>query len=236
MSDSIIDISGLDRAAVLAALFNASAPSGLGFLQAANGPQIMTVEDARSIIEKQNGDMYFDYVLGRPLKADLRRDEFYPGSFDRDNGGEGTAKRVIDHLRATGEVNSSATKEHRKDLFQKRVETSKEMLPAGFVEKIAGAISLIAEVEEDGIPDVPEGMTPRQHLDWASDQALVYYDHGSPAKAFLLFGILVSKNVDTAWIASSSITPMLLHTGAAEGRSRLEYMMKGFAVSDVASV
>jgi hypothetical protein len=113
MSD-VIDITGIDKAAILAALFNSSAPVGMGLLQADKGPQTMTVEQAREIIDgggqaatpdyefKQltgRPALSFDYVFGRPLKCNLEGDEFDPWGFDRDNGGEGTAMRVIDQLR-----------------------------------------------------------------------------------------------------------------------------------------
>lgn len=112
-----VNIEGLNKADVLAALYNASRPMGLGFLQASGGPLEMTRENADFLLaagSDASGDypagvgrnqLYFDYLHGRPLKLDLSSDtEFEPGGFDRDNGGEGTAQRVIDHLRETGSV------------------------------------------------------------------------------------------------------------------------------------
>jgi hypothetical protein len=108
-----VDITGLSKAAVLAALFNAAAPQGMGFLQAAHAPAIMDEEHAASIVERQ---LEVDYLYGRPLKLDLSSDEFDPWGFDRDNGGEGAAWRVIDELRSTSEVSSEATLERARDM------------------------------------------------------------------------------------------------------------------------
>ncbi|MBU2101166.1 hypothetical protein KKH05_00345 [Patescibacteria group bacterium] len=118
MSDrEMVDISGLSKAAVLAALWNHSAPSGMGFLQAAFGPEEgMTEEMAQEIIgadadpdypgprSRRRSQLYFDYLHGRPLKLNLEEDEFDPWGYDRDNGGDGTAQRIIDKLRETSDV------------------------------------------------------------------------------------------------------------------------------------
>jgi hypothetical protein len=111
MSDTpMVDITGLDKAAVLAALFNASAPGGMGFLQAGSGPSVMTVEDAERVINNggspdlvfPDSSLTYGYLFGRPLKVDLKKDDFDPREFDRDNGGTGTAKRLIEKLRSSG--------------------------------------------------------------------------------------------------------------------------------------
>lgn len=116
-----VTIADLNVADVLAALYNASKPMGMGFLQAAGGPATMDRAYAEQLLRlgsDASGDYplgtailrgnsrYFDYLYGRPLKLDLSGDteDFDPWGFDRDNGGDGTAQRVIDHLRATGSV------------------------------------------------------------------------------------------------------------------------------------
>ena len=127
----MVDISGLDKAAVLATLFNASAPGGMGFLQAGFGPSIMTVEDAQQVINAggtNRGKLSFDYLFGRPLKFDLIGDEFDPWGFDRDNGGTGTASRLIEDLRASGQVNSSEIKDHREKLLVERIAQTREFV------------------------------------------------------------------------------------------------------------
>lgn len=114
-----VSIKGLDKAAVLAALYNNSQPVGMGWLQAVPGG--MTVEDARK--EMDAGDdrrrmfpdtppnfidatprLYFDYLRGRPLKVDLSGDEFSPWGYDRDNGGPGTAARIVEALRTVNSL------------------------------------------------------------------------------------------------------------------------------------
>ncbi len=91
MSD--VDISGLDKGAVLAALYNASRPLGMGFMQ--YDPTPMTPEKGALLIQKQTA---FDYLFGRVMKVDLVGDSFSPYSYDRDNG-DGQAARVIQALR-----------------------------------------------------------------------------------------------------------------------------------------
>lgn len=108
----MINIKGLNKAAVLAALYNASSPRGMGFMRAHEGD--MTVEQAQKMIDDNRADpvvaeqtdsplylpridpatgnirypgnaLKFDYVLGRPLKVDLSEDEFQEYLYDRDN-------------------------------------------------------------------------------------------------------------------------------------------------------
>jgi hypothetical protein len=120
----VVDFTGLSKAEVLAALFNASAPGGMGFLQAGNGPQVMSVDDAQRLIDEgysATSDyakvpgrpmLYFDYVYGRPLKLNLTEDDsFDPWGFDRDNGGDGASQKIIDRLRATKDVNPPESQE-----------------------------------------------------------------------------------------------------------------------------
>lgn len=109
MTDQV-DITGLDKAEVLAALYNRSAPMGLGVLQARSGE--MTVVVARQCIDgeddharnfpnvaKRGRELDFDYLFGRPLKVNLSGDSFDPWLYDRDNGGSGTAARLVAELR-----------------------------------------------------------------------------------------------------------------------------------------
>ena len=111
MTDSV-NIKGLDKAAVLAALFNASAPKGFGFLEACKGPQVMSLEEALDFIASKPA-LEFGYVYGRPLKVHLMGGTFSPKEFDHDNGGTGSAQRVIDRLRATGQVDTEESAETR---------------------------------------------------------------------------------------------------------------------------
>ena len=99
---SRISIRGMDKATVLAALFNASKPQGLGFMHYAKEP--MTVEKARELIDK--GHTKFDYLQGRVMKLDISGDDFDPWGYDHDNG-QGAAQTAIDTLKASGDVNNS---------------------------------------------------------------------------------------------------------------------------------
>lgn len=90
----MIDISGLDKAKVLVALFNGSKQQGLGFL-GSRGTGSMTYEKAKEVLKTQES---FDYLYGRVLKIDLSGEFIDPFLFDRDNG-EGRAKKIIDTLK-----------------------------------------------------------------------------------------------------------------------------------------
>lgn len=91
-----IDITGLDKAEVLAALFNASKQQGMGFLDA-SGTVPMSVEDARGYIDHHQ---YFDYLRGRVMKVNLKGDQLDPWGYDRDNG-QGAAARALAPLLAS---------------------------------------------------------------------------------------------------------------------------------------
>lgn len=78
---SEIDISKLDKAEVLAALFNASRPLGMGFFQPHAAS--MTREEAAHLLSEND---YFDYVRGRVMKVDLSGDTLRTALYDRDNG------------------------------------------------------------------------------------------------------------------------------------------------------
>lgn len=88
----MISIRGLDKAAVLAALYNRSRPQGMGFLH--YDPKPMTVEEARALLPQK----YFDYVKGRVLKVNLEKDKFDEAMYDRDNG-PGAAASAVNEVR-----------------------------------------------------------------------------------------------------------------------------------------
>lgn len=90
----MVNIQGLSKAEVLAALYNNSRVQGMGFLQAVNGE--MTTKQAEELLNKTT---YFDYLYGKVMKVDLASDiEFDEWLYDRDNG-TGKAERVVDGLR-----------------------------------------------------------------------------------------------------------------------------------------
>lgn len=93
----MIDISSLDKADVLAALYNNAKVQGLGFLKAIPGD--MPREQAVALVgERTPHALYFDYVHGRVLKVNLAGDSFDPWLYDRDNG-TGAAERAIASVR-----------------------------------------------------------------------------------------------------------------------------------------
>ena len=94
----MVDIKGLNKAEVLAALYNNSKPQGLGFLHF--DAKDMTVAEAEEIL-KQTTD--FDYLNGCVMKVDLSSvDDFEVWLYDRDNG-SGAAQRAVDSLRKRGQ-------------------------------------------------------------------------------------------------------------------------------------
>lgn len=88
-----VNIEGLDKAEVLAALFNASKQQGMGFMHT-NGLAQMSTEDARELLKQST---YFDYLRGRVMKIEIE-DNINPRNYDRDNG-EGAVEQVIEALR-----------------------------------------------------------------------------------------------------------------------------------------
>ena len=66
---------------MLAALYNASRPLGLGILH--YRPERMTEEEAAKLLEEHQS---FDYLKGRVMKVSFERDELNLALYDRDNG------------------------------------------------------------------------------------------------------------------------------------------------------
>lgn len=95
MNESI-NIEGLDKAELLAALYNGSRAQGLGLLHFT--PDAMTAEEARATLAKQD---YFDYHKGRVMKISLAAEAktLDQWGYDRDNG-QGSVQRIVDSLRA----------------------------------------------------------------------------------------------------------------------------------------
>ena len=92
MSD-VISLAGLNKPAVLAALYNGAKVQGLGILHFV--PSDMSPRQARE--QFGDYDAYYDYVHGRVVKVNLGKDEFDPWMYDRDNG-EGAAQRAVDSI------------------------------------------------------------------------------------------------------------------------------------------
>lgn len=82
MASETVSIVGLNKAQVLAALYNGAKPQGAGFIH--YDPKPMDEAEAERIL--QSGQTYFDYLKGRVMKVDLSGDEIDPYLYDRDNG------------------------------------------------------------------------------------------------------------------------------------------------------
>jgi len=95
----MIDISNMYKDEVLAALYNASQPQGMGMLH--YDPKPMTTAEACAILDDMPvGRKRFDYLKGRIMKVDLSGDSFNPNLYDRDNG-QGAAARALAGLKAS---------------------------------------------------------------------------------------------------------------------------------------
>jgi hypothetical protein len=88
-----MNISHLEKADVLVALYNGSRPLGMGFLHAT--PEDMTKEEAQSLLD--SGQTYFDYVNGRVMKINLSGDDLDTTLYNRDMG-ENSAETIIKRM------------------------------------------------------------------------------------------------------------------------------------------
>ena len=89
-----MNIKGINKALLLAALYNASRVQGMGWLQAKPG-QMDEAWAQREL--DQSPDKYFDYLHGKVMKVSLAGDELDSWIYDRDNG-QGAAERAVKHL------------------------------------------------------------------------------------------------------------------------------------------
>jgi len=88
-----MDISKLNKAKLLAALYNGADPKGMGLFQFA--PENMTQKQAQKIID--DCGYKFDYIKGRVMKIDLSGDELRTALYNRDNG-LNAAEDIINNL------------------------------------------------------------------------------------------------------------------------------------------
>jgi len=87
-----MNIKGLNKAKVLAALYNNSKPRGMGFIHYETNP--MTEAEASELLKNNSG---FDYLKGRVMKIDLSGDELDTRLYNRDNGVD-AAERAISSI------------------------------------------------------------------------------------------------------------------------------------------
>lgn len=92
--EETVDITGMDKAKVLAALYNRAQPLGMGHLHYKPGD--MSVEQAEEILGRrgQYQRYYYDYLIGRVMKVDIGGDSLAIAAYDRDNG-EGAARDAL---------------------------------------------------------------------------------------------------------------------------------------------
>lgn len=129
----MISIEGLNKADVLAALYNASRPQGMGFMH--YDPKPMTREDAERLLARQT---YFDYLHGRVMKIDLKKDiEFDEWGYDRDNGA-GTALAVITSLKSHGPDNFATKALHVNGVLGGAAVTARQMQEPSYMEQEEG--------------------------------------------------------------------------------------------------
>ncbi len=94
-----INIKGIDKAELLAALHNGTHALGMGVLHDIG--RDMTRDEAADILESfgDTNTYRFDYVMGRPLKVRFKDDELHNAClYDRDSS-PGACQRVVDSLR-----------------------------------------------------------------------------------------------------------------------------------------
>jgi hypothetical protein len=102
-----VNIAGLDKAELFAALYNHAKPLGMGMLH--YDPTPLTKESAQKLMDAGDDSarmfpglgktaLKFDYVKGRPLKIDLSGDEMETWLYNRDQG-DGAAEKIVAKLR-----------------------------------------------------------------------------------------------------------------------------------------
>jgi len=130
MNDDTIDLVGLDRAEVLACLYNASKPQGMGFMQ--YGVKPMTREEAQRLFDAGQTD--FDYLNGRVMKLNFGKigeaEDLDVRLYDRDNG-QGAAARAVSELLLNREINSERTRKIHKANTQASARDLKSRLHQG---------------------------------------------------------------------------------------------------------
>lgn len=90
-----VDIRGLPKELVLEKLFKNAKVKGLK--EAKKYRAELEAGEAMALLAKHNGEVSFHE--GRVLSVSLRGDFFNPKSYDRYNGGTGTAAGLIEELR-----------------------------------------------------------------------------------------------------------------------------------------
>jgi hypothetical protein len=118
---SNINIKGLEKAKILAALYNTAKL----VIPSATKPGIMTEEEAQKIIDA--GKTRIEYIYGRIMKIDITGDDIDPWGYDRDNG-EGAVAKIVQEVRdgkhAPSQKKKTTTERYIKSFFSKDEEQS----------------------------------------------------------------------------------------------------------------
>jgi len=104
-----MDITELNKAEVLAALYNGSKQQGMGFMDT-RGSRMMTVPEAAEILKTQTR---FDYLYGRVMKINLSTNDLETYLYNRDNGPL-AAEKIINDLKSKHRSRSVNTESTRK--------------------------------------------------------------------------------------------------------------------------
>lgn len=157
---SKLSLAGLNKADVLAALYNASKPQGMGFMH--YDPKPMTREEAEGLLKQTT---YFDYLKGRVMKLNLEGDELDMRGYDRDNG-QGAAERAIAELRSTGDANSSSIQAtHHVNTLEAAENVKGRLNEESRMEKGGGVVTLhlgLSDVADKLGPAVDEAVKKRR--------------------------------------------------------------------------
>lgn len=91
-----MNITGINKAEILAALYNNARVQGFGILHAKS--EKMTTGMAEEVLKQYaEYDFYFDYLHGRVMKISLAGDELNTRLYNRDNGPD-AAEKALAHL------------------------------------------------------------------------------------------------------------------------------------------
>ena len=123
MGSETINVKGLNRADVLAVLYNSSKPQMMGFMS--YDPEPMTREGAQKLLDA--GQTYFDYLNGRIMKIDLSEEEINTWLYDRDNG-QGAAERAISSLEISEDTNPEIVAQIHKSKTRKSAEEVRRLM------------------------------------------------------------------------------------------------------------
>lgn len=191
--EGMVSIKRLNKAAVLAALFNSSHPQGLGFIHYSAEP--MSIEVAEEICATQTR-LDFDYLQGRVLKVDISGDWFNPSSYDRDNS-PGAAEKAVNELRT------------QKDVISDEIHKTHVLGTLSSLAKMTGSSTLQSEADFRKLADKPERI--QFHFD--INQMLLVMSDGDPKSIevmtkvldYDLTGFMILLGMDTNKLYGSRI-------------------------------